>query len=111
MIGPGRYKNFHYCRGAHTHEDRRPGPRWRRRLALVSADGRALEARAAVCQRLPDRGLRGEQPGELENLDDLRARAVQARLAHASYRRVVGAVVERPGQPHQGAAAPLEPPA
>src|SRR6185295_9713525 len=97
------------CRGAQTHEDRRPGPRWRGRLAPVSPDSRAREARAAVRERLPYRGLRAEQPGELENLDDLRARAVQARLADAPYRRRVGAVARRAGQRDQGAAAALEP--
>src|SRR5215813_6870825 len=86
------------CRGAKSHEDRRPGPRWRGRHALVSPDRRALEAGAAVRERLPHRGLRAEQPGELQDLDDLRARAVQARLAHAPHRRRVGTVVRCAGQ-------------
>ena len=48
------------------------------------------EARAAVRQRLPARRLRAEQPGELAHLDDLRARAVQARVADAAHRRPPG---------------------
>ena len=69
-------------------------------LVLAGGEGTRLypltaEHRSPRClrKRLPHRGLRAEQPGQLENLDDLRARAVQARFADAACRGSVGAVV------------------
>ena len=57
---------------------------------LLSAHRRARQAGGAFRERLPARGLRAEQPGELAHLDDLRARAVQARIADASTSRTPG---------------------